>query len=51
MKEARCKLRGESAIIEALRRYLPDPDATVNAGGALAPGFRGGMILTFSGVL
>ena len=51
MKEARCKQRGESAIIEALRRYLPDPDATVRAGAALAPGLRGGMILTLSGEL
>jgi tRNA threonylcarbamoyladenosine biosynthesis protein TsaE len=51
MKEARCKQRGESAIIEALRRYLPDPDATARAGAALAPGLRGGMILTLSGEL
>jgi len=38
-------------IIEALYRYLPDADATARAGALLAPGLRGGMIVTLSGDL
>jgi tRNA threonylcarbamoyladenosine biosynthesis protein TsaE len=38
-------------IIEALHRYLPDADATARAGALLAPGIRGGMIVTLSGEL
>ncbi len=38
-------------IIEALQRYLPDADATARAGAFLAPGLRGGMIVTLSGEL
>jgi tRNA threonylcarbamoyladenosine biosynthesis protein TsaE len=34
-----------------VRRYLPDPQATARAGAALAPGLRGGMIVTLSGEL
>jgi tRNA threonylcarbamoyladenosine biosynthesis protein TsaE len=33
------------------RKYLPDPDATMRAGAALAPGLRGGMIVTLTGEL
>jgi tRNA threonylcarbamoyladenosine biosynthesis protein TsaE len=38
-------------IIEALHRYLPGADATARAGALLAPGLRGGMIVTLSGEL
>jgi tRNA threonylcarbamoyladenosine biosynthesis protein TsaE len=38
-------------IIEALHRYLPDADATAGAGALLAPGLRGGMIVTLAGEL
>jgi len=38
-------------IIEALQRYLPDAGATARAGALLAPGLRGGMIVTLSGEL
>jgi tRNA threonylcarbamoyladenosine biosynthesis protein TsaE len=38
-------------IIEVLQRYLPDPDATARAGALLAPGLRGGMVVTLSGEL
>ena len=38
-------------IIEALQRYLPDAESTLRAGAALAPGLRGGMIVTLSGEL
>src|SRR6266487_920547 len=41
----------EWIIIGALRRYLPDPEATVRAGAALAHGLHGGMIVTLSGEL
>ena len=41
----------EPIIIGTLRRYLADPDATARAGAALAPGLRGGMIVTLSGEL
>jgi len=34
-----------------VRRYLADHDATMHAGGALAPGVHGGMIVTLSGEL
>ncbi len=34
-----------------VRRYLPDPAATVAAGAALAPGLVGGMIVALSGEL
>ena len=34
-----------------LQRYLPDPDATARAGALLAPGLRGGMVLTLCGEL
>jgi tRNA threonylcarbamoyladenosine biosynthesis protein TsaE len=37
-------------IIEA-HRYLPDAEATARAGGRLALGLRGGMIMTLSGEL
>jgi len=33
------------------RKYLPDADATMRAGAALAPGLSGGMIVTLSGEL
>jgi tRNA threonylcarbamoyladenosine biosynthesis protein TsaE len=41
----------ECGIIEALQRYLPDPAATARAGALLAPGLRGGMVVTLSGEL
>jgi tRNA threonylcarbamoyladenosine biosynthesis protein TsaE len=41
----------ERAIAEVHRRYLPDPIATQAAGAALAPGIRGGMVVTLSGEL
>ena len=41
----------KATIIEALQRYLPDAEATLRAGAALAPGLRGGMIVTLSGEL
>lgn len=40
-----------ATIIGALQRYLPDAEATLRAGAALAPGLRGGMIVTLSGEL
>jgi tRNA threonylcarbamoyladenosine biosynthesis protein TsaE len=43
--------RGQRRIIEALQHYLPDPAATARAGALLAPGLRGGMIVTLSGEL
>src|SRR5271166_6889311 len=42
---------GRVRIIEVLQRYLPDPDATARAGALLAPGLRGGMVLTLCGEL
>ena len=41
----------DAPIIRALRRYLPDADATTRAGAELAPGLRGGMIVTLAGEL
>ncbi len=41
----------DATIIEALPRYLPDAESTLRAGAMLAPGLRGGMILTLSGEL
>ena len=41
----------DAAIIEALQGYLPDAESTLRAGAALAPGLRGGMIVTLSGEL
>src|SRR5207253_3169458 len=41
----------DATIIEALQGYLPDADSTLRAGAALAPGLRGGMIVTLSGEL
>jgi tRNA threonylcarbamoyladenosine biosynthesis protein TsaE len=41
----------EPIIIGALRRYLGDAEATTGAGAVLAPGLRGGMIVTLSGEL
>jgi tRNA threonylcarbamoyladenosine biosynthesis protein TsaE len=41
----------DTPIIGALHRYLPDADATARAGAVLAPGLRGGMIVTLSGDL
>jgi len=41
----------DATIIEALQRYLPDAESTLQAGAALAPGLRGGMIIMLSGEL
>jgi len=41
----------DTAIIGGLERYLPDAEATARAGAALAPGLRGGMIVTVAGDL
>ena len=41
----------DATIIEALQRHLPDAASTLRAGAALAPGLRGGMIVTLSGEL
>jgi len=41
----------DATIIEALQRYLPDAESTLRAGATLAPGLRGGMIVTLSGEL
>jgi tRNA threonylcarbamoyladenosine biosynthesis protein TsaE len=38
-------------IIEELRTFLPDAEATAHAGGRVAPGLAGGMLLTLSGEL
>jgi len=44
-------MASKERIIEALRRHLPDHEATMRAGAALAPGLRGGMVVTLSGPL
>jgi tRNA threonylcarbamoyladenosine biosynthesis protein TsaE len=41
----------DATIIEALQRYLPDAESTLRTGASLAPGLRGGMIVTLSGEL
>ncbi len=41
----------DATIIEALQRYLPDAESTLRAGMTLAPGLRGGMVVTLSGEL
>jgi tRNA threonylcarbamoyladenosine biosynthesis protein TsaE len=41
----------DAKIIEAPQRYLPDAQATLRAGAAIACGLRGGMIVTLSGEL
>jgi tRNA threonylcarbamoyladenosine biosynthesis protein TsaE len=41
----------DATIIEALQGYLPHAESTLRAGAALAPGLRGGMIVTLSGEL
>jgi tRNA threonylcarbamoyladenosine biosynthesis protein TsaE len=38
-------------IIEELRIFLPDAEATAHAGARLAPGVTGGMLVTLSGEL
>ncbi len=38
-------------IMQTSRKYLPDTNATMRAGAALAPGLSGGMIVTLSGEL
>src|SRR6202030_1444547 len=38
-------------IMPVSRNYLPDPDATMRSGAALARGLFGGMIVTLSGEL
>jgi tRNA threonylcarbamoyladenosine biosynthesis protein TsaE len=38
-------------IIEELRTFLPDAEATANAGARIASGLAGGMLLTLSGEL
>lgn len=38
-------------IMRTSRKYLPEANATTRAGAALAPGLRGGMIVTLSGEL
>jgi tRNA threonylcarbamoyladenosine biosynthesis protein TsaE len=40
-----------ATIIEALQDYLPNAESTLRAGAALAPGLRGGMIVTLCGEL
>lgn len=41
----------DAKIIEARQRYLPDAEATLRAGAAIASGLHGGMIVTLSGEL
>src|SRR5438128_12091573 len=38
-------------IIEARQEHLPDAEATLRAGARLAPGLKGGMVVTLSGEL
>ena len=38
-------------ILQMSRKYLPDADATMHSGAALAPALTGGMIVTLSGEL
>ena len=38
-------------IMQISRKYLPDADATMHSGAALAPALTGGMIVTLSGEL
>jgi len=40
-----------TTIIEERSTYLPDADATAEAGARLAPGLAGGMVVTLSGEL
>jgi tRNA threonylcarbamoyladenosine biosynthesis protein TsaE len=44
-------MESRERIIEALHRHLPDHEATMRVGAALAPGLRGGTIVTLSGAL
>jgi tRNA threonylcarbamoyladenosine biosynthesis protein TsaE len=51
MTEHQRQRREEQIIIGVLRRPLPNAGATESAGASLAPGLRGGMIVTLSGEL